>query len=436
MRTARQGRNKMHRKVSLWVSILILAVAVLLSSFGSVMAYKTWSGPEDGVTPLNPPETKDTEDADTDDGTGEIDGQAIVDEMDELKTYIDRYYIGEVDADVVKDMALTGFVAGIGDKYGGYYNPEAYAQLQNDLVGDLVGIGVSVIFNADMQAIEVIDVFPDSPAIEAGVMAGDLIVYCGDDLESVASLGYEAAIAKLRGTEGTTAKFVAYRGENYSEEIEFEIVRKKITEQSVRHRIYELDESVGIIKITSFNTATVDQFKAALDELLESGVDKLVFDVRNNPGGELQSICHILDVLVPEGPVIRTKGKNGVEQVVYTSDESEIDLPMAVITNGATASAAELFTSTLRDYGKAVIVGENTYGKGSMQSMFPLTNGGCIKLTTALYYPPFSDNYDGVGIAPDVEASLSEEASKKNIYKLTDEEDDQLTAAVKALTDK
>ncbi len=111
-------------------------------------------------------------------------------------------------------------------------------------------------------------------------------------------------------------------------------------------------------------------------------------------------------------------------------------MPMAVITNGSTASAAELFTSALRDYEKALIVGENTYGKGSMQSMYPLKNGGCIKLTSALYYPPFSDNYDGVGIKPDVEVTLSEEASKKSVYKLTDEEDDQLKAAVKALTEK
>ena len=433
----------MQRKVSLWVSVIILIAAVLLSSFGSIMVYRTWGETNSGEAPWEPAASDSQQSADTaDDGEntadakGEIDEEAIAREIAELRTYIDKYYIGEVDPDEVKDLTLTGFVAGIGDKYGGYYNPEAYAQLQNDLTGDMQGIGVSVIFNADMQAVEVIDVFPDAPAMEAGVEVGDLIVYCGDDLESVASLGYEAAIAKLRGKAGTTAKFVVYRGENYSEEVEFEIERAKIVEQSVRYRIYGPDDSVGVIKITSFNTATVEQFKTALEELQNSGVKKIVFDVRNNPGGELQSICHILDILLPEGPVIRTKDKSGGEQVVYTSDKNEVDIPMAVITNGSTASAAELFTSALRDYDKAVVVGENTYGKGSMQSMFPLKNGGCIKLTTALYYPPFSDNYDEVGIKPDVEVTLSEEASKKNLYKLTDEEDDQLKAAVEALADK
>ena len=158
-----------------------------------------------------------------------------------------------------------------------------------------------------------------------------------------------------------------------------------------------------------------------------------MFDVRNNPGGELQSICKILDMLVPEGPVIRTKEKGSDIETIYNSDENEINMPMAVITNGQTASAAELFTSCLKDYGKAVVVGEKTYGKGSMQSMVPLPDGGCLKLTTALYYPPFSDNYDGVGIEPDIESSIAEEFSKKSIYKLEESEDAQLLDAIAAL---
>ncbi len=423
----------MHRKVSLGISIIVMIAAVLLSSFGSIMAYKTWNARQ--TVPVSSQSGADTGGTDTQSASSEIDEKAIAKEIRDVKEYIDMYYIGEIDPDLVKDCTLVGFVAGIGDKYGGYYDPEAYKELMDDLEGDMQGIGVSVIFNADMQGIEIIDVFPDSPAMEAGVQVGDLIIYCGEDLESVASLGYEAALAKLRGVAGTKAKFVAYRGEHYQEEITFEIERDYIVEQSVSWRLYEPDNSVGIIKITTFNTATVAQFKEALDSLKKDGAKKLVFDVRNNPGGELQSICHILDLLVPEGPVIRTVDKSGVEKTVYTSDADELDMPMAVIANGQTASAAELFTSALRDYNKAVIVGENTYGKGSMQSMFSLPSGGCVKLTTALYYPPFSDNYDGVGIKPDIEVFLSEEASSKSIYKLSDEEDDQLKAAVKALAD-
>ncbi len=412
----------MHRKVSLFVSIIVVAAAILLSSFGSIMAYKTWS------------KTEEKQGAGQTSSSDGIDVEQISKEMNDIKQYIDTYYIGEIDPETVKDAALYGFVAGLGDKYGGYYNKEAYDDLMADLDGDMQGIGISVIFNADMQGIEVIDVFPDSPAMEAGVEPGDVIMFCGEDLESVASLGYEAALTKLRGKAGTVAEFVVYRGENYTEEVEFSIKRDYVTEQSVKYRLYEADGTIGIIKISSFNTATVEQFSQALSALSSMGAEKLIFDVRNNPGGELQSICHILDFLLPEGPVIRTIDKSGTEKIVYTSDENEIDMPMAVITNGGTASAAELFTSALKDYEKAVVVGENTYGKGCMQSMFTLPNGGCVKLTSALYCPPFSENYDGVGIKPDVEVSLSEEASSKSIYKLTDSEDDQLIAAAEAIS--
>ena len=286
-----------------------------------------------------------------------------------------------------------------------------------------------------MRGIEVIYVFPDSPAFDAGVEVGDVIMYCGDDLVSVASVGYDVALTMLRGEKGTVAKFVVYRGEYYSEEVVFEIERAYITEQSVRYRIYSEDPTIGIIRITGFNTATVAQFTEALETLKEQGVEKLVFDVRNNPGGELNSICEIIDMIVPEGPVIRLEYKGRDVETYYNSDASEIDMPMAVLVNGQTASAAELFTSALKDYGKATVIGTTTYGKGCMQSIIPLSYGGGMKLTTALYYPPFSDNFDGVGVEPDIEVEMEGDAAKKSIYKLTDTEDTQLQAAIATLTE-
>lgn len=348
----------------------------------------------------------------------------------QIKALFNEYYIGELDEEAINEMMITGYVVGTGDKYAYYYPPEDYASLQEDLNGEMQGIGVSVIYNADYKAIEVINVFPDSPALEAGVEVGDLIMYVGDDMESVSSLGYNLAINKVKGEAGTIAKFVAYRGAGYEEEIVFEIPRKQIKEQTVTYRLYSLDSTVGIIKISSFDTGTVEQFNDALNQLTAMGAEKIVFDLRNNPGGELNSICSILDTLLPEGPVIRTINNKDEEKTVYTSDEKELDLPMAVVVNSNTASAAELFSSAMQDYDKAEIVGTVTYGKGCMQSMYPLANGGCISLTTALYCPPFSDNYDGIGVTPDVEVELTGEAASKNIYKLTDEEDSQLSAAV------
>lgn len=416
----------MQRKVSLGTSIIVLIAAVIIGSFASVMAYRTWNTEKIAVTS---------------DGEGQNNSSAKSDlekELEDVRKIVETYYIGEMNEEDIQKMTLVGYMAGVGDRYGGYYDAEGYSELMDDLEGDMQGIGVSVIYNYDLMGIEIIDVFPDSPAMKYGLEIGDVIIYCEKDGEylSVSYLGYEAALKALRGSAGTVARFIVARGTSFEEELEFEIERDYVTEQSVRYRVSTLDEKVGVIKITQFATATIEQFKEALSELRKAGVEKIVFDVRNNPGGELNSICEILDILVPEGPVIRTKYKVGDIQTIYYSDSEEVDMPMAVLINHNTASAAELFTSALRDYEKAVIVGESSYGKGSMQSMIPLPSGGCVKLTTALYYPPFSDNYDGIGIMPDLEVSLSEEARTKSIYKLSDEEDDQLIAAVKALENK
>ena len=408
----------MHRKISLGVSIAVLVVSVLIAGFGSVMAYKTWTAPT--VVAGDPGEVPD----------------GLSDKLGEIHDLIDQYSIREYDPDELSEYSMYGYVAGIGDPYAQYLDKESYKELSEGLNGDMQGIGISVVYNADMLGIEVVDVFPDSPAYDAGVEVGDVIMYCGDDLVSVASVGYDKAISMLRGERGTVAKFVVYRGENYTEEVVFEVERAFITEQTVRYRLYSEDPTVGIIRITGFNSATVGQFAEALEALEAEGIEKLVFDVRNNPGGELNSICEIIDMIVPEGPVIRLEYKGRDIETYYKSDKNEIDMPMAVIANGQTASAAELFTSALKDYKKATVVGVKTYGKGCMQSIIPLSFGGGVKLTTALYYPPFSENFDGVGVEPDLEVKMEGEAAKKNLYKLTDTEDTQLQTAIAALADK
>lgn len=402
----------MQKKVSLPVAVLAVVFAVLITF--SV----TFIGMNKGFGSI-----------------GDASEHAYNDVLEELQNKFDSVYIGEIDEDELADYVAAGFVAGTGDKYAAYYNAEGYASLVEDMNGEMQGIGVSVIYNADEKAIEIINVFPDSPAYENGVEAGDLIAYVSDDgetYESVASLGYNVALKKLQGKAGTTARFISYRGSASAEEMYFEIERREIEEQTVTYRVYSLDSTVGVIKISSFDGKTPSQFGNAIEALIAEGVDKLVFDVRNNPGGELKSVCSILDMLLPEGPIIRTIDKSGAEKIAEYSDAEEIDMPMAVVVNSSTASAAELFSSSLQDYDKADVVGTVTYGKGCMQTLYPMKNGGCISLTTALYCPPFSDNYNEIGVKPDIESELSEEAAQKNIYKLTDEEDTQLSDAVKS----
>ena len=342
-------------------------------------------------------------------------------------------YVKDVDGDELMDGILAGYVMGSGDRFGAYYPAEEFQSYMDSLNGDMQGIGVNVIWNAEYGAIEIINVMPDSPALEAGVEPGDLIIYVGDEMESVADLGYYGALTKLQGKAGTTAVFTVARGKHYEKTVFFSILRGYVTEQTVMYHVYALDSTVGVVKITGFDRATPNQLFAAVQDLLDGGCTRLVVDVRNNPGGELQGICSVLDYLLPYGPVIRTIDRDGNEEVIYRSDAKALDVPMAVLVNENTASAAELFCSALQDYEKAVIVGTQTYGKGSMQTIRQLSDGSGLSVTYRYYCPPFSDNYDGVGVTPDVVVEPAGAMLEKNIYKITDEEDNQLQAAVAEL---
>ena len=365
----------------------------------------------------------------------------VVEKLTIVDAYFRAYYIGELDEDALLDGIIAGYVEGTGDDFGAYYNAAEFENFMSDYNAELVGIGVNVIYNTEYETLEILSVVPESPALEAGVQPGDLIYTVGEDRELASELGYYPTIDKLRGEVGTEAVFSVLRGKNYTEEVEFRIIREKIIEITVMSHVYELDDSIGIIKITSFDAKTPEQFIAALEELQNSGCDKFVIDLRYNPGGELQSICTILDYIVPDGgPIIHIIDGDGKEvDAEYATDGHELNVPMAVLVNGSTASAAELFTATVRDYEKATIVGTTTYGKGCMQTTIPLYSnlltgklydGSAVTITYRMYDPPFSENYHGVGIVPDVVVELDEALLEKNIYKITDEEDNQLRAAV------
>jgi len=428
----------MQKKIPVWVTVLVavlLCVATFMTTYTLLTARferevkaLLWYG-GDAL------ETEDTEDSSSSSSVSSISPflAKAYKKLAEVDSLYRQAYIGELDDDELIDYIIHGYIAGTDDRFGAYYNAEEYQDFISDIEGETSGIGVNVIYNADYGVIEVLNVVKDSPAEQAGVLPGDLIVTAGEERESVAELGYYPAIDKLRGPVGTVAVFSVLRGDDYSESIDFEVVRAEVTSTTVMYHVYELDSSIGIIKISGFETPTPVQFAEAYAALVNAGCDKFVFDLRYNPGGELNSVVTTLDQILPDGPIVRITDASGNVVKQYDSEATEITAPMVLLVNGSTASAGELFTSAMRDYNKAKIVGTTTYGKGCMQTTVPLTDGSAVSVTFRLFNPPFSENFHGVGIEPDVVVELDEALKDKNIYKITDEEDNQLTEAVRVL---
>ena len=351
--------------------------------------------------------------------------EAMYDKLAEIDTYVRNNYIGSIDEDLLMDSIASGYLSGIEDRYGSYYTVEQYEQITANTEGKIVGIGITA-SRTENGYILVEEVYPDSPAAAAQIVAGEMIIKVNDiDLTPET---YSDAISEIGGQAGTTLSLVVRNG---SEDREItEITRRKVQKPTVYSNSFD---EVGYVRITEFNGTTYDQFKTAVETLLNGGVTSLVFDVRDNGGGTLDAVVKVLDMLLPEGDLATSVDKSGNVEVIGTSDASHIDVPMAVLTNGNTASAAELFTQALRDYEAAKSVGSKTYGKGTMQVYHKLKDGSAIKITTNKYNPPLSQNYDGVGIIPDYEVNIEMEEIL-NADAISPEMDPQLAAAVEYLT--
>lgn len=361
-----------------------------------------------------------------------------------------NYSLYDTNGEILLDEMLKAYAAATGDRYAAYYTAEEYAQLMAENSAQMVGVGITVIEDTTGGGARIIAISPSSPAEAAGILAGDLLISAGegDSLVSYSKDGYELLLSALRGEEGTLATFSVDRN---GEVLTFSVTRTKIESVSVSGRVYSEDVTVGVVRIHQFDISTPNQFRAAMDDLISRGCTSFVFDVRNNPGGDSKSICAVLSYFLNDGDLIFTTTtkdgsvtENNVRAVNYSGDYAPCSVSkdeigkyrgygVAVLTNGNTASAAELFTSVLRDYHLAAVVGETTFGKGIIQSIYslaPYGYTGGVKLTVGYYTPPCGVNYDGVGISPDIPAVLPEDVAGKSLFVLTDEEDTQLAAAV------
>ena len=350
--------------------------------------------------------------------------------LTEIAELYDESYLYDVDAELLEEALVSAYVYGNGDRFSSYYTAEEWLQQTADSAGNSVGIGVYITYD-QTQGLNIVQIMKDSPAQAAGLKIGDIIV--GIDGEDVLKLGFDAAADKVRGEVGTTVALTVLRD---GEEQVIHVTRGNYIAETVYAELLEAEGTkLGYIYITEFmsETVTTAQFKEAVEALRAQGAEGLIFDVRDNPGGDLNAICSILDYLLPQGPIIRMSyaGSDKVD-TIYSYD-TEIDMPMIVLANENTASAAELFTAALRDYDKADVVGKTTYGKGCGQTGEMLSDGSVVFITHFLYSPPYSDNYDGVGIVPDHEVELSEEWQTKNLFLVPHNEDDQLIKAVEVL---
>ena len=349
---------------------------------------------------------------------------AVERKLREIDSIAVSQYVGELDEEAVADYAAVGYVAGLGDQWSSYIPADQYEQYRMNSEGQGCGIGVSVISTED--SIRVNLVYDDSPAAQAGIEKGDYIV--GAAGLTVEADGADAVIDAIRGDEGTEVT-VSVRKDGMDAVQELTMQRAVVTQKMAWGQM--LDGNVGYIRIENFHVGAAEQFNQTLDGLIADGAQSLVIDVRHNGGGRVKEMSEALDPLLPEGTIMTLRTKDGHE-TVYSSDAEQLELPIAVLIDDQSISAAEFFAAALQEYDCATLVGTHTTGKGRAQQTFELSDGSAVNLSVEEYFTPNGNSLADVGIAPDIEVTLTEE-QQADFYFLAPEDDPQLQKAVETV---
>ena len=337
-------------------------------------------------------------------------------------------YYKDVDDATLYKGALQGMMASLNDQYSWFVDEGSYKELTQDLGGKYTGIGVNVTLDTEDDLITVVSPIEDTPAFKAGIAAGDKIISVNGT--PVSKSNYQDAISMMRGSGndvGDEIKLTIRRAATGADE-EMTLKREEITLKTVKYKM--LDDKVGYIRITSFDENTGEEFTSALTEL--SGMKGLVIDLRNNGGGMLEPTLKIADSLLPEGLITYFEYRNG-EKTEYKSDADYLDIPLAVLINGSSASASEVLSGAIRDHSRGTLIGEKSFGKGIVQSILPFmkTKNGetAIYITTSRYFTPSGECIQGQGISPDIQVPMPEEYANMSFDELTLDQDAQLEAA-------
>lgn len=341
--------------------------------------------------------------------------------LSQLKGLIDENYLGKADGGELKEGIYKGYLEALDDPYSIYYDAQETKQLNERLSGQFNGIGALLTQDKDTGVITLIRIYKDSPAMDAGLKDGDILYQIegrdvtGEDLNQV--------VNDIKGDRGTKVNLTVIRGSD-DQQITVNVTRDVVEKQTVDSRM--LEDGIGYLAVSEFDSVTYSQYKEALDDLENQGAGSLVIDLRNNPGGNLDIVCEMLDLILPKGVIVYTEDKNG-ERKEYTSDSNQqVKMPIAVLMNGQSASASEIFAAAVQDYDRGQIVGTQSYGKGVVQKLYDLMDGSCVKLTSAEYFTPEGRKINGKGVTPDVEVEYEYDPNHP-------EADHQLEKAIETL---
>lgn len=348
-----------------------------------------------------------------------------VQKLNYLEELIDEEYLDEKDESSLREGLYAGLLAGLKDPYSTYYTAEQYKELNTSNEGSYVGIG-AVLQKDDAGGAKIIQLYEGGPGEQAGLKKGDVIKAV--DGADVTDKETSDIASMVRDSENASVMLTIQR-ENEEKTRDVKVEIRDVEIQTVSHEM--LSEDTGYIRISEFSEVTSEQYKKAFADLKDQGMKKLVVDLRDNPGGLLTAVCGVLRQILPEGLIVYTEDKNGKKEEEICDGKNELDMPLAVLVNGNSASASEIFAGAVKDYGIGTIVGTTTYGKGVVQTIQPLTDGSAVKITIAKYFTPKGNDINKKGITPDVEAELS--GGITDWTELTHKEDTQLQTALKEI---
>lgn len=349
---------------------------------------------------------------------GVLSDSSHVQKIEYLEKMIDQEYLGEVDNAELAEGIYAGLVYGLGDVYSRYYTADEYAQETASTDGAYAGIGVSIQKNKN-GGVQIAECYEGGPGAEAGLQTGDVITAINDT--DVTDMELSDVVSLIRENKDNTIVLTVFReNEEKSREISVDVTDVELP--SVFGEM--LDKKTGYIQITQFTGVTLQQYKDMFAELKDKGMERLVIDLRDNPGGLLTSVCDILREILPEGLIVYTEDKYGNREEETCDGKHQLDMPLAVLVNENSASASEIFAGAVQDHEVGTIVGTTTYGKGVVQELRQLSDGSAVKLTVSNYYTPNGNSINKVGIKPDVEVKLASELLNKD--EITHEEDNQL----------